>query len=507
MSSTFTVNLHIEEPGLGDYPDSWNVPLNSDLTILDQATGTSTTIAFTNANVTLSVAQAAYFLVICTGTLTGNVELIFPAAVGGRRIVWNQCTGAFTLKALNGSGDTGGGVVCLQGNQTPVILTAGRAYIDQLPLTLSILPAIASDTILGNNTGGSATPIALTETQASALVLAGTTAGFGTVLGATSIGLNTTQPPYGFDSPINLGLTASAAASALTINLVGANGSTPSSTNPVLIPFRSTTLATGVPVWSSVTSALSVVVPASATLGTSSSNAPFRIWVFVCYNGGTPELGVAVCSTVSGTIYPASGWETSRVTTITISSGATSSGILYTTNGVLTDSVRIIGYAEYGSGLSTAGTWASGPTTLQLMGPGVKKPGDIVQQVSPAFGTLTPVSFNSSPTPTNVTASITPTSTPNLVRYQSNFTILNGTALSFNAAQMYRGSTAIGAISRYEVANAGGATETLFVQGVDAPGVTSTVVYTIEGTAVSGTGQIPAINTDSASMELQEIMG
>lgn len=130
MSSTFTTNINLEEPALGDYVNSWNTPVNSNFTVMDAVFGSSTSVAFTNANVTLTVAQAAYFQIVCTGTLTANVQLILPSAIGGRRVIYNQCTGAFTLTVLNGSGDTGGGVVVGQGFQTPIVLTAGRAFYD-----------------------------------------------------------------------------------------------------------------------------------------------------------------------------------------------------------------------------------------------------------------------------------------------------------------------------------------------------------------------------------------
>lgn len=130
MTSTYTTNLAIEQPARGDDSGTWDVPVNADWALIDQASGTSTTVGFTNANVTLTVAQAAYFQIICTGSLTGNCQLILPSAIGGRRVIFNQCTGAFTLTVLNGAGDTGGGVVVGQGYQTPIVLTAGRAYYD-----------------------------------------------------------------------------------------------------------------------------------------------------------------------------------------------------------------------------------------------------------------------------------------------------------------------------------------------------------------------------------------
>ena len=130
MPSTFTTEIYLEEPGLGDYTNDWNIPVNSNFTVIDAAIGGSTTVAFTNTNVTLSVAQAAYFSIVCSGTLTANVALILPGTIGGRRTIFNQCSGAYTLTVLNGAGDTGGGVVVGQGFITPVVLTAGRAYYD-----------------------------------------------------------------------------------------------------------------------------------------------------------------------------------------------------------------------------------------------------------------------------------------------------------------------------------------------------------------------------------------
>ena len=130
MPSTFTTNYGLEEPGLGDYVNSWENPVNSNFTVIDAAIGGSTTVAFTSSNVTLTVAQSAYFSIVCTGTLTANVKLIFPATIGGRRVIFNNCSGAHTLTVLNGVSDSGGGVVCSQGTHTPVLLTQGIAYLD-----------------------------------------------------------------------------------------------------------------------------------------------------------------------------------------------------------------------------------------------------------------------------------------------------------------------------------------------------------------------------------------
>lgn len=264
------------------------------------------------------------------------------------------------------------------------------------------LATAATNTIKGNPTSGTAAvqDMAVPSCSGAANALQWTTdTGFGCgTLGATTAGwgvtlsgggvfsISTSAPPFSYDLPINMGLTASVNASALTINLRTAAGNAPSATDPVLIPFRSTTLATGTASWTAITGALSIVVPSAATLGTS-NNVPFRIWIFATYNSGTPQLGVAIC-TVAPTLYPCAAWEVARKTTVAIDGFSTSAGVLYATGAVTNDSIRIIGYADYASGLATAGAWASVPTTLQVMGPGVPKPGEIIQTVSTFTGSL-----------------------------------------------------------------------------------------------------------------------
>lgn len=130
MVSIFTPNISLEEPGLGDYVNGWNVPLNSNFSIVDQVMGASTTIALSNSNVSLTIQEAAFATIILSGGITTNLTLTLPATLGGRRYIWNQTSGAFTVTVLNGSSDPGGGVAVPQGLITPVILTNGQAFYD-----------------------------------------------------------------------------------------------------------------------------------------------------------------------------------------------------------------------------------------------------------------------------------------------------------------------------------------------------------------------------------------
>jgi hypothetical protein len=74
----------------------------------------SQAITVTTADVTLTQLQAAYPVIIVSGTLTGNRNIIFPAQVG-EYIVQNNTTGAYTLTAKTASGT---GVTLTQSQST-----------------------------------------------------------------------------------------------------------------------------------------------------------------------------------------------------------------------------------------------------------------------------------------------------------------------------------------------------------------------------------------------------
>lgn len=69
------------------------------------------------ANVTLSNSEASNKTLILTGTLTANIDLIFPVATGREWVVRNNTAGAYTV-TLKVSGGTG--TVCTQSRSLPV---------------------------------------------------------------------------------------------------------------------------------------------------------------------------------------------------------------------------------------------------------------------------------------------------------------------------------------------------------------------------------------------------
>lgn len=108
MASTFTTNKVIEKPANGDYPNTWNVPVNADWDIIDKAFGgvTALNVTAVSGAVALSAAQYQALIISLTGTLTANVTYQIPSGVGGQWIISNATTGAFTVTLSSGGGGT-----------------------------------------------------------------------------------------------------------------------------------------------------------------------------------------------------------------------------------------------------------------------------------------------------------------------------------------------------------------------------------------------------------------
>ena len=143
-------------------------------------------------------------------------------------------------------------------------------------------------------------------------------------------------------------ITASVGASALTVTL-----------NPTILNFRSTPLTSGTINTRTVSTAVSVVVPSTATLGTVSAQQS-RLVVIALDNAGTVEL--AVVNIAGGTNLD----ETTLISTTAISAAATAANVVYSTTARTSLPFRVVGYIE--STQATAGTWATAPTTIQGQG-------------------------------------------------------------------------------------------------------------------------------------------
>jgi hypothetical protein len=119
MASTFTTNKTLELPGNGDYVNTWNIPVNGDMSIIDQALGGRTSLNAGAGSVTLSVSQYRSLILTVSGTMTANVTYTLPASVGGQWIVSNATTGFFDLTFASA---TGGGSTVTVAQGTVVLI-------------------------------------------------------------------------------------------------------------------------------------------------------------------------------------------------------------------------------------------------------------------------------------------------------------------------------------------------------------------------------------------------
>lgn len=211
---------------------------------------------------------------------------------------------------------------------------------------------------------------------------------------------------------INGKLVASVATNALTVAIKTLAGNDPSSTDPVYIVMPDETVATGAPDIVPITSATSITVPDTATLGTANSTA-FRLWI-LGFNSGAAFGGLGVVNCRSGMdIMPLD--EGALYSTTAVGTGADSAQTIYTPTGLTNKPFRILGYLEWASGLGTAGTWSAAPDIVRQMTLGVKRPGDVVRT---ARAVLTAASTESpgaaTPTDFGLSATFTPRAAANV---------------------------------------------------------------------------------------------
>jgi hypothetical protein len=110
MTSSFTTNKVLEKPGNGDYVDTWNVPVNGDMDIIDQAFGGVTSLNATGGSATLTSAQYRSLILSVSGAMSASVTYTIPSGKGGQWIVYNNTTdatgGPWSVIIASGGGGT-----------------------------------------------------------------------------------------------------------------------------------------------------------------------------------------------------------------------------------------------------------------------------------------------------------------------------------------------------------------------------------------------------------------
>ena len=173
----------------------------------------------------------------------------------------------------------------------------------------------------------------------------------------------------------NLEISTSRAAGAETIALKTAAGTDPSGADKIKIGFRDATAGTGAYSVLDITAATSIVISSGSTVGATSATA-FRLWLVGFNDAGTFRLGVIKCALTDG-VY---GLQDNVLESSTAEGGAgaaDSSGVIYTGTAVTSKAMRVLGYLEYT--LTTAGTWDSAPSIINIYSQGDRLPGETVQ--------------------------------------------------------------------------------------------------------------------------------
>lgn len=110
---TYTSNKKLNKPSNGEFPDTWDVPVNQDWDIIDKALGSAVTFTVGASDITLTISDAQNQRIVLTGTPGASRYIIIPfqylsatTAVGGMWIVDNQ-TNADQYVITEASGSTG----------------------------------------------------------------------------------------------------------------------------------------------------------------------------------------------------------------------------------------------------------------------------------------------------------------------------------------------------------------------------------------------------------------
>ena len=285
-----------------------------------------------------------------SGTLT-NCTLPY-SGLTGTVPTWNQNTSG-TAAGLSATLAVGSGGTGNAGTLTGVIYGNG-ATAHSVASATQIVAAIGATAVTNaTNAAGLSATLAVgsggtgvTTFTAANNALYSTSAGALTA-GTLPVAAGGTGGTVGGVQPIQP-ITASVATSALTVTL-----------NPTILNFRNTPLTSGTINTRTVATAISVVVPSTATLGTVSAQQS-RLVVIALDNAGTVEL--AVVNIAGGNNLD----ETTLMSTTAIAAGSNSASVVYSTTARTSLPFRVVGYIE--STQATAGTWATAPSTIQGQG-------------------------------------------------------------------------------------------------------------------------------------------
>lgn len=337
--------------------------------------------------------------------------------------------------------------------------------------------------------------------------------GFGTLVSASGSSVTASVTAHDPGSITNCTLVVSVSGNALTGAIKTQAGVDPTATAPCSISFPSNTVATGDFTPVNVTAPTSFVTGASGSTFGSANNVAFKLYWFAANNAGTVVLGAMSASTPTR-IYGVDDNLPKSTTACSACTNATAAGTYYTTAALTTKAIRVIGVSIWESGLATAGTWASGPTSIRLRTPGMLLPGQPTGN-SNAFS-CTANSYTTNATAAFVasaaTTTITPLSAANFVSVTYSGEQSTSTASDSAITGVLRGGTLTGPETNFYPGSTAGSSANVPITRtvLDFPQATTSTTYAvgIRSSAAAATAKFGSgVAAGYCTINVAEIVG
>jgi len=344
-----------------------------------------TSVAMASANVTLTPLQYGKPIIVITGTLTANLNLIFPTIVNEWTVI-NNTTGPYTITCKTAAGTglvvntaaliVGDGTniysavndaISLIGEMvavaagtadtiTAIFAPAPRAWPVGVPFL--VRAATANLTATPTFTPNSGTLAAKTIVKgANGTLAAGDIAGAGHWL---VLQYDSTLNKVVLLNPATGVAPVSASKQLQPITVTQASNILTGTFAANTLDYRNATAAAGTPNAAVANGALTLAIPATSNLGMLLSTGVNRLVWAVAYNAGTPVLCVA---NIAGGL-PMD--ETGFISPTTIGASSNSASTWYSAASVAANSpYRIVGFSDV---VFTTGTGWSTPSLVQPIG-------------------------------------------------------------------------------------------------------------------------------------------
>jgi hypothetical protein len=330
-----TTNLALNEPVYAS--TGWDVSLNNNFTALDGAFGnivsktglTSVSITLTGPNSTSNssgLGETQSFLIKLAGTLTANINLVFPTGISGRWTVRNGTSGSFTVTAKTAS--VGATVVLPQTFDTSIVSDGTNIYL-------------ADDGVLNSGTNASLGTLA----TSGAVTASGAITSQGTASTAITALQASTSAPANLVITRTRGTIAAPATVATSDVLGNLNFQGYGGTNTRLLGQVSSTVDT----YTSDTNISSYLSLSTSSSGAAAATEKFRI-------GSAGQLGIGGATYgTSGQVLKSGGASAAPTWGLTITSGTSvaMTGLTSTDFTSLPSTVKRITVMIYGVALNS----------------------------------------------------------------------------------------------------------------------------------------------------------